>query len=233
MITLPRKTFQAGFSLLELIIVIAIIALLTSAGAPAISGLMNSGTANQNISQLSGILEQAREYAVSQNMYVWVAFHSGTTATGAKQVSVAVIASTDGTDPGASAWQQYQYGAVPSSTLVLVNRIVTLKEVSLQNANSLKPSQLPASPAVADPTNSLADDGSGAFFSITLPGESAPSNFSQAIEFTPSGQARNGSSPIDVVDLDVQPQRGNVDDARNVAVLRVNGLTGETVVYRQ
>jgi hypothetical protein len=57
--------------------------------------------------------------------------------------------------------------------------------------------------------------------------------FTQAIEFTPSGQARNGGGPVDVIDVDLQPQKGTVNDPKNVAVLRVNGLTGETAVYRQ
>ena len=235
MITLPRKIKQSGFSLVELVTVIAIIAILTAAGAPALSAIVSSGNANQNISQLSGILEQAREYAVAQHTYVWVAFSAPTTTTGSKQVSVAVVASTDGTDPGASDWQDYPYGQVPSpgQTLTLVNKIVTLKELSLEGANSLKPSTLPQNPAVADPTNSLAGNSGSGFFNIALPGQSSLTAFSQAIEFTPSGQARNSSSPVDIIDVDVQPQKGTVDDTKNVAVLRVSGLTGETAVYRQ
>ncbi len=232
------KVNRAGFSLVELLTVIAIIALLTAGTGQAISALISSGGANQNISQLSGILEQAREYAVSQNTYVWVTFYPGVASNGVKQVSVAVVASTDGTDPasvnGASSWQQYSYGAVPSSNLALVNKVVTLKQVSLHGAATLSPSTLPASPAVADPANSLAGGTSGnALFSIQVPGTAGPSPFTQALEFTPSGQARNSNSPVDVIDVDVQPQKGSVDDTKNVAVVRVNGLTGETVVYRQ
>jgi prepilin-type N-terminal cleavage/methylation domain-containing protein len=233
------KVKNAGFSLVELLAVIAIIALLTAGTGQAISALISSGGANQNISQLSGILEQAREYAVSQNTYVWVTFYSPAAATnGVKQVSVAVVASTDGTDPaavnGGPSWEQQSYGTIPSSGLALVNKVVTFKQVSLKGANELAttPSSLPTSPSVQDPTNSLATNTSG-YFSIQIPGTSGTAQFTQAVEFTPSGQARNSSSPVDVIDVDVQPQKGAVDDTKNVAVLRLNGLTGETAVYRQ
>jgi len=228
-------TGEAGFSLVELLVVIAIVALIAVAGGPAISTLASSGNANQSISQLSGILEEAREYAVAQNTYVWVTFYAATASNGSKQVSVAVIASLDGTDPAdaiATPWQQNYYGNVPSSNLALVNKIITLKQLSLDSAGALKPSNLPGVPAVADPANSIATYNNG-FFSIQLPGTSAPATFTQAIEFTPSGQARNSASPVDVIDVDMQPQKGTVNDSKNIAVLRLNGLTGETAVYRQ
>jgi prepilin-type N-terminal cleavage/methylation domain-containing protein len=228
------KGKRGGFSLVELLVVISIIALLTAVGGPALSALTSSGGANQNISQLSGILEQAREYAVSQNTYVWVAFYTPTVTTGFKQVSVAVIASTDGTDPATTSWQQNSYGTVPSSNLSLINRVVTLKQISLQLAGAFALPSLPGLPGqgVRDPDNSIASYATG-FFSIQLPGTSTPTMFTQAIEFTPSGQARNGGGPVDVIDVDLQPQKGTVNDPKNVAVLRVNGLTGETAVYRQ
>ena len=227
---------RKAFSLVELLVVIAIIAILTAAGGPAISALTSSGTANQNISQLSGILEQAREYAVAQNTYVWVAFYPSTAANGSKQVSVAVVASADGSDPASnsnSAWQEYSYGAVPSSTLSLVSKIVTLKQVSLQSAGAFTFPSLPATPSVADPINSVASNSNAGFFTINLPGVGASTSFTQAVEFTPSGQARNSASPVDVIDVDLKPQKGTVDDSSNVAVLRISGLTGETAVYRE
>ncbi len=220
--------------------VISIIAILSAAGGPVISALTSSGSADQNISQLSGILEQAREYAVSQNTYVWVALHNSTAANGTNQVSVAVVASTDGTDPanlsGTSSWQTYSYGAVPATGLALISKVITLKQINIEEANQVTPPSLPTlTPAVSSPANSINDsstNNSTGLFSIQIPGTSTAASFIPAVQFTPSGQARNSSSPVDVIDFDLQPQKGTVNDIHNVAVLRMNGLTGETVIYR-
>ncbi len=226
---------------MELLVVISVIAILSAAGGPAISALTSSGSADQNISQLSGILEQAREYAVSQNTYVWVAFYNSTAPNGSSQVSVAVVASTDGTDPagasGVSTWQTYPYGTVPGEGLALINKIVTLKQLNIKSATQvIAPASLPVvTPPVTSTANSINDgttNNSTGLFSIQVPGSSVTSSFIPGVQFTPSGQARNSSSPVNVIDLDLQPQKGTVNDAKNVAVLRMNGLTGETVVYR-
>jgi hypothetical protein len=96
----------------------------------------------------------------------------------------------------------------------------------IQPANTFLSSAHPANATA----NSINSTGS---FLVQIPGNSAQDTFVPAIQFTPSGQVRNGSSPIDVIDFDLQPQKGTVADANNVAVFRLNGLTGEGVVYRQ
>ena len=224
-----------GFTLVELLVVIAIIVLLSVLAMPAISSLVASGNMTRNVSELSDTLELARQYATANNTYVWVAFYSSTGTNGLNSLSVAVLASNDGTDPASasSSWATYNYGAVPNPQISLVSKIVTLQQISVLGAGRLSVGSLPATPAVSDPANSLATLQTGNFFTMTLPGTTTSIAFTQAIEFQPSGQVRNGSSPINVIDLDIQPQKGTVNDTKNLAVLRINGLTGQTVVYRQ
>lgn len=221
---------------MELLVVITIIAILTAAGGPALSALTASGGANQNISQLSGILEQAREYAVAQNTYVWVAFNTSVASNGTKQVSVAVVASTDGTDPattsGQPSWQTNNYGTIPGTGLALLNKVMTLKQLSFPTAaNVANPPALPSISGSPGSINDSTTNGGTGYFSIQVP-SGAVQNFIPGIEFIPSGQVRNSSIPVTVIDLYLEPQKGTADDTKNVAVLRMNGLTGETVVYR-
>jgi prepilin-type N-terminal cleavage/methylation domain-containing protein len=228
----PRSTLS-GFTLVELLMVILIITVLAAAVGPAMSAIMSSGGANQNISKLSEIFEQAREYAVAQNTYVWVTFNPiPATGNTPDKVIVAVVASTDGTDPGViNPTATNPYGQVPSASLALISKVVTLNQLLIRNAATFPVSSLPATP-VADSSNNCETLPNGWNFAIQTPGTGSSSTYTQVVQFTPSGQARNGSSPVDFIDFDVQPERGNQPDPKNVAVLRVNGLTGETATFR-
>jgi Tfp pilus assembly protein FimT len=222
--------------LVELLAVIAIMVILAFVSLPALTSLLGSGNTNQNISQLNGILELAREYAVANNTYVWVAFSPATGSGGVSSLSVAVLGSNDGTDPASSSSAPWgnancSYGTVPNSEISLVNKVIILQQISLQNAGTYAVNSLPATPAVTSTANSVASSSHG-FFSMTLPGGSTAVNFTQGIEYLPTGQARNASGPINVIDLDVDPQMGTVSQTKNAAVVRLNGLTGEPVVYR-
>jgi prepilin-type N-terminal cleavage/methylation domain-containing protein len=229
---------QRAFTLIELLVVLSIIALVTVFAVPAIVGPTSSGQMNQNLLQLSGLLERGRQYAVAQNTYVWVAFAPGTDASGRKTLTVAMLASKDGIDPASPLpWTSFSYGAAPSNTVGLVDKIATFHQLSLSDAGTFVAAQVPNLPTTAVPVsaaaNSLAQN-AGGFFDLQIPGISAPQAFTEAVQFTPSGEARNGPNPIDLVELDLQPQKGAAAlDAANIAVIRLNGLTGESEIYRR
>jgi prepilin-type N-terminal cleavage/methylation domain-containing protein len=227
---------RSAFTLVEMLVVLVIMAILSVLAAPAISSLLSGKNATRNISELSDTLELARQYATANNTYVWVAFYPNTGSDNTHSLSVAVLASNDGTDPESTTSTPWgttgcNYGTVPSSEISLVSKVTTLKQISLQNAGSFSVDTLPATPTVTASVNSLVTSSSG-LFNMALPGASTPVEFTEGVEFLPSGQVRNSSSPINVIDLDVQPQTGSASQTQNVAVLRINGLTGQTVVYR-
>lgn len=223
---------QKAFTLVELLAVISAMAIMAAIAVPSLMGLTSSGRMNQNLLELSGLLEEARQYALAQNTYVWVAFLSRTDSNGIKTLSVAVLASKDGIDPASPAsWVTNPYGDVPNAQIGLVGKIITLRQISLLPAATLTSAQIPDLPAAPAPINGVAN--SSGFFNLQIPGTSAPQAFTQALQFTPSGEARNGINPVDLVELDLEPQKGNaIPDQDNVAVIRVNGLTGESVIYR-
>ena len=86
----------AGFTLLELLIVVGIIGLLLVLIAPAFTTIKGSTDVTSAAYTIKGALDTARTYAKANNTYTWVNFTGsiGTNVTG--QVQVTTIASTYG-----------------------------------------------------------------------------------------------------------------------------------------
>jgi Tfp pilus assembly protein FimT len=212
----------------ELLTVLAIAAILAGLTLPALGSLMKARSFDQNLATLSGTLEQARQYAVAQNTYVWVAFALDSANA---RVDVAVFASPDGTDSSTS-WTGTP--GAGSTTLVPIAKIQTFTFTNLVSPNgtstarTVAPASIPSS--VGQPLNN-----STASFTITLPGQSSTTTFNYALQFTPSGEARiQDGTPVDFIEFAVQSMKAaGVTNAKNGAVIQVNGLTGENRIYRQ
>lgn len=220
-----------AFTLIELLTVIAVMSVLVSLCVPAISSITMGGKWNQSLSELAGTLDQARQYAIAQNTYVWVAMHPTTDSVNGDELNVAVLASKTGTDP--SPWTSY--GAVPNDQLDLIMKPKAFQQVKLEEAGFFKSDKVPSLPSTpsTDAGNSPAQTSGAGFFKVTMPGTSAPKGFTRVIQFTPGGEARIAQgSVIDVIEFGMHPTRGAKADDNNVAVLRVNGLTGQTKIYR-
>lgn len=217
-----RPAPRSGFTLLELLVVIGIIALLSSLAGPAISSISKGSQMNQALAEVGGLLEEARQYAIAKNTYVWVAFEDSRSG-GDDQLRIAVLASKTGTD--LPVWGTDDTTGAATQT-VLLNRIRTFNGVKLSGANAFGSAQIPDLAVVAN-----AGDLGGAAFTIRLPGGGRGS-FSKAVQFTPAGEARNAETLIGAIDFGLQPTRGGGADIRNVAVVRVNGLTGQHVIFR-
>jgi prepilin-type N-terminal cleavage/methylation domain-containing protein len=215
------KTAARAFTLVELLTVMAMAALVLSMAVPAMSNLAKGGQMNQAITEISGILEQARQYAVAQNTYVWVAFDD-TPTTSEDRVRVVVLASKSGTD--LPAWGTDDTSSAAAQTRLL-NRVKTFSNVKLSGAGTFGSSQIASLPAVGAAGPGVAD------FRVSLPGGTVQ-KFDQAIQFTPSGEARNSAGMAGQLEFGLQPTANLVPDTKNVAVARVNGLTGQSTVYR-
>ena len=71
---------RAGFTLLELLIVIGIIALLLVLIAPAFTTLKSAGDVTSAAYTIKGVLDTARTYAKANNTYTWVGFYEENTS---------------------------------------------------------------------------------------------------------------------------------------------------------
>ncbi len=69
------NSVRAGFTLLELLIVIGIIALLMVLLAPAFTTIKTGGDVTNAAYTIKGVLDTARTYAKANNTYTWVGFY--------------------------------------------------------------------------------------------------------------------------------------------------------------
>jgi len=117
-----RRERPGGFTLLELLIVIGLIAILLVLVGPAFTTMKSGSDVTSAIYEVQGVLENARAYAKTNHSYVFVGFaevdssidasvspqiSTGDTPYG--RVAVAVVASKDGTS-------QYQYATTDQGT---------------------------------------------------------------------------------------------------------------------
>lgn len=219
---------RPGFSLIELLVVIAILGVLVAVAVPSLSSLGSGGRMNQALIEMSGLLSQARQYAIAQNTYVWVAFREQNDEQGDPEVVMVILASTSGEDK--VAWGNA--GIVPGNDIEMLTRLNRFSKFKLEEAGTFTRANIPdlPDPSSADTANGLADN--TAKFDVKLPGIAAPQRFDRVVQFLPNGQARVSKAPIDFVEIGVRPVHGTVPEENNVAVVRINGLTGQPFVYR-
>src|SRR6266480_686088 len=95
---------HAGFSLIEVLVVIAIIVLVTAFIVPAFTSIKFGGDVTGSAYTIKGVLDQARTYAMANNTYTWVGFYEEDVSTpstnpptpGIGRIVMSIVASKDG-----------------------------------------------------------------------------------------------------------------------------------------
>ena len=246
---------HSGFTLVELLTVIAIVVILAAISVTALVGVSGAKQFTRSIDQIQGILDQAREYAIAQNTFVWVLFYPVDPSTltppdnSGDALYVAVVASNDGSDPvnfatPSPATIPYATG---TTTVALIMPVVHIKQVAIGTASYFTQAQIPSLPVNFPSTPT--PPGAKPAFSVTgnglsLPVASAAGDISgsgnvqntqnvSVVQFTPTGAARTSSSPIDSIWINFERTKAyKAGDTKNIAAIRINGLIGLTTVYR-
>ena len=227
---------MGGFSLVELLVVISIMAILSSLMILSVSGIKGSRDLSKAASDIQGALEQARTLAMSTDTYAWVGFfeedpnNPGPAGTG--QVVISIVASSNGTNPETLGSPISQ---LPSSGLIQVAKLLKIPNAHL----TAVPSSAVTRPTISATPAATYQVGSGSFgntttFSYPLTG-TAKYTFSQIIQFNPQGDAtRIADYPTQVMEVGLQPTHGNSTGATgtNYAVIQISGIGGQVIPYR-
>jgi prepilin-type N-terminal cleavage/methylation domain len=136
----------AGFTLLELLIVIGIIAFLLVLIAPAFTTIKSGTDVTSAAYTIKGVLDTARTYAKANNTYTWVGFYEEDVSqpsvipapdprcTGcAGRLVMSIVASKDGTNLGADASSSATgtENFIDATQLAQVNKLVKIDNVHL------------------------------------------------------------------------------------------------------
>ena len=133
------KRAQDAFSLIELMVVIAIIVLVSALIAPAFRSLKGAGDVTSAAYTVKSVLEQARTYAMANNTYTWVGFYeedvsqpsTNPPTPGVGRLVMSIVAAKDGV-------QGFDPIAVASPTnrldiarLIQVGKLIKIENVHL------------------------------------------------------------------------------------------------------
>lgn len=248
-----------GFTLMELLVVIGIMAIMMGLVIPAINGLKGSGNFDGAMRELAGVLEQSRAYAMANNTYVFVGIkevdarqstsavpQTAATATNGGRVVAVTVASRDGTSGYDNTALTTGTSLAPSSLLLLGKplRIENLHLLDLNGTNNTPPATGGMARPTVDPACRVGNAQCVSLTPFAYPLNGTPQYiFSVVIEFGPQGSAKivwkNGASISKLIEIGVQPTHQSVipPPPPNQAVgshgaIQIDGLTGNIRTYK-
>ncbi len=223
-----RRDGGRAFSLVELLVVIAILAILAALSAPLVSGLLRSRATTRAVSEISALLELARNEAMTRQGYAWIGFDAGTNAEGTDELRAVVLSTADGvvdtTTKGTT---------VAISTASAVTRTFRWENLKLVPTSELEGIK----DLIREPSDPLAQQTRQSF--RLGPAGSTITSF-WTITFTPQGYALLKGLPDIVtpyakfIDMGLQPTRGGKNaGSLDQAALVLDGINGHTEILRR
>jgi prepilin-type N-terminal cleavage/methylation domain-containing protein len=229
-----RKTRAkvSGFTLIELVMVMAIMLMVLGFAAPSVVGILKGKKIEQALSTVTGVLEQARMEAATQNAYLWTGF-----------LNVAAKDSSSGVD---ELWLMTFRGKSGESRIpALADNILPVSALQrVEGVSLVEVDKLPERVKALLPVT-YKDIASATKSETKLTWKGTPTSgakeFDRIMLFTPRGEAlwETGSpttlplsEPSFVAALS-RTQNGNVaPNEKDMAFVMVAGVTGRVSVGR-
>jgi prepilin-type N-terminal cleavage/methylation domain-containing protein len=126
---------EGGFTLLELLIVIGIIAVLLVLIAPAFTTIKSGGDVTSAAYTIKGVLDTARTYAKANNTYTWIGFYEENVLNPSSpnadtppvgRLIMSIVASKDGTNIYGSGT-----GQIAPEKLIQVGKLIKIDNIHL------------------------------------------------------------------------------------------------------
>ncbi|MDQ3623231.1 MAG: hypothetical protein M3463_12180 [Verrucomicrobiota bacterium] len=237
-------------------IIVIIMALL----APALTGIRAASGVTKAAYEISGILEQARTYAMANHTYVLAGIAEVDAAQpesarpqvpGVGRVAVVTVASRDGTRGHdlANAQASWQASYANGANLLPLGKLAVFENIHLAETLGKPPETGPMARYTATGRNLIGSASSKSATPFTWPlGSPLGSgggeyDFEKVITFDPQGVARvqygQGHGMVEWLEIDLQQTRENVlpaapDDPNpgNHVAIMINGLTGAIRLFR-
>jgi prepilin-type N-terminal cleavage/methylation domain-containing protein len=202
-----KKNRSKGFSLIELLTVVGIMALLMSISIPAIGTLARSSGVNQGASNLTALLEEARVSAMANSTYVYVGL-DGSSNPDELHVSTMLSPTAEGNN---------------TTNLVPLGKPVVLSKVNLTDSV-----QAPGAAVGSDVVNATESEISQ--LKRTVGGKTV--NYAHVIKFAPDGTASAQANGISRwIQIGLAPASGKQSNP-NAALIQISGLTGYVQIFR-
>ncbi|MEM9444798.1 MAG: prepilin-type N-terminal cleavage/methylation domain-containing protein [Verrucomicrobiota bacterium] len=231
-----RHLKSSAFTLMELLVTIGIIALVIALASPTIHRSLFGGGSNKAVIEISNSVESARQFAISNGTYAYVAITEPDPDTG--KIYIATIASRDSSPGGIYDLSRAKAVNInPSKNNVenfqLIGSITGIEECILVD-------ELPETdyfrehPELGDDPSYFAD-GELFTYDSRVYGRLA---FTRTIQFNPLGEAKVARALPGSIQLVVLPVIGGTPDEpllddEKASVIRIAGLTGRLRIFTQ
>jgi prepilin-type N-terminal cleavage/methylation domain-containing protein len=232
-----------GFTLLELLIVVAITGLLLVLMAPAFTTIKSGADVTSAAYTIKGVLETARTYAQANNTYTWVGFAGsiGETVTG--NVALVAVTSKDGTDLGTSVNQVGNRVDITTG-LRPIGKVMRLDNAHIGDTGMPQPSPSPAPEfeTRASVNVNYRLGASGSQYNSDYYFVEQGTQFDRWIRFSPRGEAvvKGGSTQItQYAEVGLLPSQGTTLAATinpatgNLLAVQISGFGGNVKIYRR
>jgi prepilin-type N-terminal cleavage/methylation domain-containing protein len=209
----PSFKSRSAFSLVELLVTMALIALLATLSVPALSSRNRAAGVHRAGFEVSSLLEQARSHAMAHNTYTWVGFAPQEDGT----LKVGVVAAKNG-----EAAPAVSDASAPNSDVIALGKLYSLQQVSL-----CAPPQSGERPVARDEgqLGSVAT----AIRPFSIGQGSRKVEFDKyVVQFNSRGEARISSSVQPLVEIGLC----SAQDPDNYAAIQIGGLSGSVMSYR-